>query len=317
MAIRIVATEFGGPEVLSVIHDEARPPGAGEVTVAVRAAGVNPVDYKLFGGMFGADPSRLPMPVGLELAGVVTEVGPDAVGPAGPVAVGDEVVAFGVTGAYADRVTVSAAHVVPRPSGLGWPEAAGLLLTGGTAMHALAVAGVGRGDTLLVHGASGGVGQLVVQLAVAAGVTVIGTAGERNHELLRGYGAVPVSYGDGLVERVRAAAPSGVDAAIDCVGTDEAVDSSLELVADRARIVSIAAGGRADTGIRLLGGFPGADPGTEIRAEAWRTLLPAAAEGRLRVVIARTYPLTEAAEALRFVRDGHAAGKVALLPGDD
>ena len=315
MATRIVATAFGGPEVLSVIHDELPPPGPGEVTVAVRAAGINPIDHKIVGGMFGTDPGKLPLPVGLEVAGVVTAVGSDARGPAEPVAVGDEVVAFSVSGGYADQVVVPAANVVPKPAELGWPEAAGLLLTGGTAVHALAVAGVGKGDTLLVHGASGSVGQLVVQLAVADGVTVIGTAGERNHELLRGYGAVPVGYGEGLVERVRAAAPSGVDAAIDCVGTDEAVDSSLELVADPARIVSMAAAGRGNTGITLIGGFPGADQGTEIRARAWRILLPAAAEGRLRVVVSRTYPLTEAAEALRFVRDGHAAGKVILVPG--
>jgi NADPH:quinone reductase len=170
------------------------------------------------------------------------------------------------------------------------------------------------GETVLVHGAAGSVGQIAVQLAVAARATVIGTAAARNHDLLRGYGAIPVTYGPGLADRVREAAPGGVAAAIDTVGTDEAVDTSLELVADRGRIVSIAAFGRGDTGIALIGTGPGADPGTEIRANAWRTLLPAAADGTLKVTIARTYPLAEAAEALRFVQDGHAAGKVVLLP---
>jgi NADPH:quinone reductase len=248
------------------------------------------------------------------VAGVVSAVGPGADGPAGPIAVGDEVIAAPVEGGYADTVTVPAANAVPKPAEVPWDVAAGTLLVGGTAVHALAVVDMKRGETLLVHGAAGSVGQVAVQLAVAAGVTVIGTAAERNHELLRGYGAIPVAYGSGLADRVRAVAPDGVDAAIDTVGTDEAVDTSLELVADRSRIVSIAAFGRADSGITLIGGGPGADPGTEIRANAWRTLLPAEADGTLKIVVARTYPLAEAAEALQFVREGHAGGKVVLLP---
>jgi len=315
MPTKIVATAFGGPEVLSQVEADVPAPAKGEVTVEVKAAAVNPADYKIVSGAMGADPDRLPLPVGLELAGVVTAVGPGAEGPAGPLAVDDEVVVtFPPTGAYADAVTVPAANVVPKPEGLPWAEAAGTLLVGGTATHALAVLDLKPGETLLVHGAAGSVGQTAVQLAVAAGVTVIGTAGERNHELLRSYGAVPVAYGPGLADRVREGAPGGVDAAIDTVGTDEAVDTSLELVSDRKRIVSIAAFGRADTGIRLIGGGPGADPGTEIRANAWRTLLPATADGTLKVVVTRTYPLAEAADALRFVRDGHAGGKVVLLP---
>ena len=129
--------------------------------------------------------------------------------------------------------------------------------------------------------------------------------------MLRSYGAIPVTYGSGLADRVRAIAPDGVDAAIDTVGTDEAVDVSLELVADHGRIVSIAAFGRADSGITLISGD---DPETNVRANSWQRLLPAAADGSLKIVVARTYPLAEAAEALQFVRDGHAGGKVVLLP---
>lgn len=314
MAKKIVATGYGGPEVLSAVEADVPAPEAGQVVVEVRAAGINPVDWKIVSGMMGTDTARLPLPVGLELAGVVAAVGPGAQGPAGPISVGDEVVAHPVRGAYADTVTVPAANVVPKPAALGWPEAAGTLLAGGTAVHALAVVDVQPGETLLVHGASGSVGQVAVQLAVQAGATVVATAAERNHGLLRSYGAVPVTYGPGLADRVRAAAPEGVDAAIDTVGTDEAVDVSLELVADRARIVSVAAFGRADTGIRLIGSGPGADPGTGIRANAWEQLLPAAADGTLKVVVSRTYPLDRAADALEFVKDGHAAGKVVLLP---
>jgi NADPH:quinone reductase-like Zn-dependent oxidoreductase len=314
MATKVVATAFGGPEVLSVVEADVPAPTEGEVTVAVRAAGINPADHKIVSGAFGADPARLPMSVGLELAGVVTAVGPHAEGPGGPLAVGDEVVVNPVQGAWAEEVTVPAASAVPKPAALPWPVAGGILLAGATAVHALAVVDVKPGETLLVHGAAGSVGQIAVQLAVAAGATVIGTAAARNHDLLRGYGAIPVTYGPGLADRVHEAAPGGVAAAIDTVGTDEAVDTSLELVADRGRIVSIAAFGRGDTGIALIGSGPGADPGTEIRANAWRTLLPAAANGTLKITVARTYPLAKAAEALRFVQDGHAAGKVVLLP---
>jgi NADPH:quinone reductase len=311
IARAVVAAAYGGPDKLELREVEVPAPGAGEVTIEVRAAGVNPVDYKLFSGARGADPAALPLPVGLEVAGVVTAVGPDAEGPAGPLSVGDEVVSAPVEGGYADTVVAAAATTVPKPAALPWAEAAGAVLTGGTALHALQLVAVGPGETLLVHGASGSVGQIVVQLAVEAGATVVATAGPRNHELLRGFGAVPVTYGPGLAERVREVAPGGVDAAVDAIGTDEAVDTSLELVADRSRIVSIAAFGRADTGITLISGD---DPGTHVRAHAWKTILPAAANGSLKISIARTYPLTEAAEALRFVRDGHAAGKVVLLP---
>ncbi len=248
MATKIVATGFGGPEVLSVVEAEVPQPGPGKVVIAVKAAGINRFDHKIISGAMGADPDRLPLPVGLEVAGVVTAAGPEAVGPAGLIAVGDEVVAYPVEGGYADTVAARAKVVVPKPSAVDWPVAGSILLVGGTAAHALQVAAAKRGETLLVHGAAGGVGQIAAQLAVQDGVRVIGTASEANHELLRGYGVVPVTYGPGLADRVSELAPDGVDAAIDLIGTDEAVDVSLELVADRGRIVSIAAFGRADRG---------------------------------------------------------------------
>jgi NADPH:quinone reductase-like Zn-dependent oxidoreductase len=294
-----------------VVQVDVGPPGRGEVVVDVRAAGVNPVDHKIVSGAMGNDPARLPRPVGLEVAGVVSAVGPDTTGPGGPLSVGDEVVAYPVQGGYADTVVAAAANTVPKPAALPWPQAAGVLLTGGTAAHTLQASGIEPGETLLVHGGAGSVGQLAVQLAVRAGATVVATAAERNHDRLRGLGAIPVTYGPGLADRVRAAAPGGVDAAIDTIGTDEAVDTSLELVSDRSRIVSVAAFGRADAGIVLLSKD---DPETHVRAEAWRTLLPAVADGSVTITVARTYPLAEAAEALRFVRDGHAGGKVVLLP---
>ena len=182
-----------------------------------------------------------------------------------------------MNGGYAENVVAPASVVVPKPPAVDWPVAGSILAVGGTAAHALQIAAAKPGETLLVHGAAGSVGQIAVQLAVQDGVRVIGTAGESNHDLLRGYGVIPVTYGPGLADRVRALAPDGVDAAIDTVGTDEAVDTSLELVADHRRIVSIAAFGRADSGIVLISGD---DPETNVRAERLATAA-AGCSGRL------------------------------------
>lgn len=314
MSAVAVATAFGGPEVLSVIDEPTPEPGPGEVRIEVRASGVNPIDYKLYGGTFGADPSSLPKRVGLEAAGVVTAVGTDATGPAGPVTAGDEVIAFGPEGAACAEYVVPATAVVPKPATMSWEAASGLLLTGGTAVHCLEAVSLEPGQTVLVHGASGGVGLLLVQLAVARGATVIATASKARHDQLREFGAVPVAYGAGLADRVREAAPSGIDAAIDLVGTDEAVDVSLELVDDHARIASIAAFGRADTGIQLLGNGPGGDPGTDIRDASRLRLTKAVENGTLRVLVAKTYPLSDIAAAHREIMSGHTNGKIALLP---
>jgi NADPH:quinone reductase len=311
----VIATAYGGPEVLAVVDEPVAEPGPGQAVLQVRAAGVNPIDVKSYSGQFGSDPARLPLRLGLEAAGVVTAVGAGATGPAGPVLVGDEVIAFRASGAYAAELLVPADVLVPRPATLDWAQASGLMLTGATAWHALVATGVAQGDTVLVHGASGGVGVMAVQLAALRGATVIGTAGPASQDFLRDLGAIPVTYGAGLADRVRAAAPQGVDVALDLVGTDEAVDVSLELVADRTRIATIAAGQRGlKLGIKALGGGPGADPGTEIRAAARLDLARLAGEGKLRVVVSRTYPLDEVAEAHRFSLAGHVTGKIALIP---
>ena len=315
MTRAVVATAFGGPEVLAVIETPVSPPGPGEVLISVRAAGTNPIDYKLYSGVMGQDPARLPMRLGSEAAGVVTEAADGVSGPGGPVRAGDEVVAYPIAGAYADDVVVPAASVIPKPTTLSFEEASGMMLTGVTAAHALTVTQVGAGDTILVHGASGGVGLMAVQLAVTAGARVIGTASESGHALLREFGAEPVTYGAGLEERVRALALGGVDAAVDCAGGDEALDTSLALVADRGRIVTIVASRRAfGAGIKVIGRAPGADPGTEIRAAARLELARLASDGKLRVVVAATYPLAEAAAAHRALATGHTHGKIVLVP---
>lgn len=316
---RIVATGFGGPEVLTLQEVDLADPGPHEVRIAVRAAGVNPVDTKVYSGQMGADPASLPMPLGYEAAGVVTAVGPHSAwangAEEGPIAVGDEVIAFRVRGAYAADLVVAQDALVRRPASLGWAESGGLMLTGATATHLVTRTAVGPGDTVLVHGASGGVGLMTVQLAALRGARVIATAGEARHDLLRALGAEPVTYGDGLLDRVRALAPDGVDVALDLIGTDEALDVSLALVEDRERIASIAGFQRApQEGIPLLGSGPGADPGDEIRNAARPELARLAGDGTLRVVVAATYPLAQAARAHAQVATGHTTGKVVLLP---
>ena len=177
----------------------------------------------------------------------------------------------------------------------------------------LHVTGVAAGETIVVHAASGAVGVSVLQQAALLGARVVGTASERNFDIVRRYGGVPVTYGDGLEQRVRDAAPGGVVAALDCIGTDEAVDVSLALVADRDRIVTIAAGHRAESdGIRHIAG---AKPDSQAYRDRVRAdLVRLAAEGRLEVPVARTFPLADALEAVELLRGQHPGGKLALIP---
>lgn len=282
----------------------------GQVLLDVCAAGTNPIDYKLYSGAMGDDPAALPMPVGMEVAGVVSATGAGAQGYTGALSVGDEVIATNVRGGYSEQLVVAAADVGHKPTGLSFEQAAGLILAGATAWHLLTKTDVGTGDTVLIHAAGGGVGLMAVQLAAARGARVIATASHSRHDELRGYGAHPVVYGPGLADRVRAIGT--VDAALDLVGTDEALDTSVELVADRARIATIAGFGRAgELGIAAL---TGADGGQEIRNAARPELIKLADEGRLEVTVDKVFSLGEAADAHRYLQAGHTRGKVVLVP---
>lgn len=315
MTTAVVATSYGGPEGLALIDVEVPAPGPGEVAISVLACGVNPIDAKVYSGAFGTDPADLPKRLGFEAAGVVTAVGPDAEGPEGPIAIGDEVIAYRINGAYAGDVVVPASAVIPKPASLDWPQAAGLMLTGVTAVHLLTATGVKAGDTVLVHGASGGVGLMVVQLAILRGAQVIGTASEKRHGLLEELGVEPVTYGPGLLDRVRAVAPGGVDVALDLIGNAEALETSLALVSDRDRIATIANFSDGPTaGIKVLGGGPGADPGDEIRENARVPLARHAGDGSLTVHLGATFGLDEVIEAHRLQLSGKASGKIVLLP---
>lgn len=316
MVSAVVASSYEGPSAVTVIEVDHVEPGAGQVVVAVRAAALNPFDAKMTAGAAGTDPAKLPLRLGSEAAGVVTAVGPDAVGLEGEtLAVGDEVYGHRLSGAQASELTVKAEHLIRKPPSVSFGEAAGLLATGTTAVHALEAARVAPGDTVLIHGVSGGVGRMAAQLVLLRGARVIGTASPRRHDELRDLGIEPVAYGAGLAARVNELAPGGIDAAIDTVGTDEALEVSLKLLRDPARFVSIvnfaatlAAGGQA------IGGGPGADPGREIRAAARLTLAGFLADGSLDVEIARSYPLADAAAAYAFLVEGHAGGKIILEP---
>ena len=278
--------------------------------VDVRAAGANPVDYRLYSGDMGRDPANLPMPVGMEIAGVVAAVTQGVAGYTGALTVGDAVIVTGVRGGYAEQVLAAASDVGHKPEALSFEAASGLLLAGGTAWHLLTNTGVRTGDTVLIHGGSGGVGLMAVQLAVARGARVIATASPARHDQLRRYGAEPVAYGAGLADRVRAI--GRVDAALDLVGTDEALDTSVELVADRSRIATIA--GFARAGALGIAALTGADGGQEIRDAARAELLALAVDGKVEVTVDRVFSLGEAAEAHRYLQAGHARGKVVLVP---
>lgn len=316
MVNAVVATSYEGPSAISVIEVASRPPESGEVVVAVRAAALNPYDAKLASGVAGADPAKLPLRLGSEAAGVVTAVGEDAVGLEGePLAVGDEVYGHRLSGAQASELTVKAGNLIRKPSGASFAEAAGLLSTGTTAVHGLEAARVSAGDVLLIHGVSGGVGRLAAQLALLRGARVIGTASEKRHADLAGLGIEPVAYGDGLLDRVLALAPSGVDAALDTVGTPEALEVSAHLLGDISRLVTIVNFTAVlDAGGQAIGGGPGADPGREVRAAARLTLAGLLADDALDVEIARTYPLSKTHTAYELLTTGHAGGKVIVEP---
>ncbi|MFT4087310.1 MAG: NADP-dependent oxidoreductase [Gordonia sp. (in: high G+C Gram-positive bacteria)] len=289
---------------------DVRTPASGEVTIRITAAGVNPVDLKQLRRV--TDPGLLPLPIGFEIAGVVSAVGPGAGIASGPVEVGDRVAAFRVRGGYAEALTVPSRDVFALADSVDDDAGAGLLLAGCTAADLLERSGAQPGDTILMHAASGAVGILVVQLATMRGIRVIGTCSPAREAEVKRFGGVPIPYGSGVVARVRALAPDGVVAALDAAGTDDAVAASLELVPDRSRIITVAAQAAAEHGFIALSG---AQPQSAAFRDSVRgELLALLAAGQLQVPIARTYPLSEAREALALVASGKAGGKVVLHP---
>lgn len=314
MAHAIVYTSIGAPEVLTLTEIPEPEPAAGEAVVRIEAAGVNPIDAKQRSGFRPLPPITAPRRVGYDGAGVVTAVGAGVTA----VSVGDRVAIRDTPGTYATALSVPVAHLAPLPDAVTSAEGAALGIPAGTAYQSLRSLGVTDGDVLLVHAGSGAVGQAVVQFAVAWGATVIATGSPASHERLRELGAIPVAYGDGLEDRVRAAAPRPVTVALDNAGTDEAIATSLALVADRSRIATIVRGpDAASFGIQAFsGGSPTPLSAQELewRAEALPATIALIASDRFSVEFGPELPLAEAAEAHRLVEAHAARGKILLVP---
>lgn len=299
----VVYEEFGGPEVLHPLEVDEPHAGPGDVRIAVRAAGVNPMDYKLRHGWFNAEATVFPVVPGLELAGVVDEVGEGVT----EFAVGDEVVGWAKTGSFAEYAL--AGVIAKKPANVSWSEAVALPVAGATSARVLRGLGLKSGETVLIHGAAGGVGAVGVQLAVALGATVIGTAAEANHDYLRSLGAIPVAYGEGLVDRVREVAPQGIDAVYDVAGKG-ALPDSIELRGGTDRIITIADSGAGDLGVQFSAG--GKPAGVE--AAGLGEQLQLAANGNLKLRVGGTFTFADAPKAAEISESGHAPGKLILKP---
>ncbi|MFI6346132.1 NADP-dependent oxidoreductase [Streptomyces sp. NPDC050560] len=294
---------FGGPEVLGFVEAEAPVPGAGQIQVEVRACGVNPADWFVReGGMGGG----LPQGTGFEVAGTVSRVGEDVTG----VAVGERVFGGMLFGGF----TAGAAQFAVldfwarMPEGMSFEQAAAIPMNGETALRILDEVGVARGHTVFVNGGSGAVGQIATQLAVARGARVVVTSGEAKAATLRGLGATVVGYGEGLSERVREAAPGGVDRVLD-MGPGGQLPELVALAGgDPAHVVTITDFAGADAlGVRASG-----REGTEFRFDALETIATAVTTGSLSVPVWRVEPWENVAEVQESIKSGTARGKTVL-----
>jgi len=281
-------------------------PGPGQVLIQVRAAGINPGEAKIREGLLHERwPATFPSGEGSDLAGVVEQLGPDVAG----VEVGDEVIGFTHRRAsHAELVLVAAGDLTPRPAGVPWEVAGSLFVAGATAWAAVRAVDPRAGDVVVVSAAAGGVGSIAVQLARLTGATVIGLAGPANHEWLQSHGVIPVAYGEGAADRIRAASDGRVDAFIDAWGSGY-VDLALELGAAPDRIDTIVDWDRAaQVGAKTDGNMAGA------RAEVLAELADLIAQGRLDIPIAATYPLDAVRDAYRELEHQHTRGKIVLVP---
>jgi NADPH:quinone reductase-like Zn-dependent oxidoreductase len=300
-AVRIHS--FGDSSVLRLEQVQERDPGPGEVQVAVRAAGINPGEIPIREGRFGGEP---PFGQGSDFAGDVVGVGEGVTA----WRVGDEVIGFSdERSAQADCVTIAADRVIAKPDALTWDVAGSLYVVGTTAVAAIDAVAPSAGETVVVAGAAGGVGVLAAQLARLAGARVIGTASTANHAALEELGVEPVAYGDGVADRIRALAPDGVDAFIDCFGSGN-VDLALELGVDPQRVDTIIDFAARSKGVKTDGMSTVADIGGALTRIA--DLL---ARGEIALPIKARYPIDEVATAYDALGDRHGLGKIVLQVG--
>ncbi|MDP9793806.1 NADPH:quinone reductase-like Zn-dependent oxidoreductase [Catenuloplanes nepalensis] len=312
----VVFTEFGPAGVMHVAEVDEPHAGPGQVRIAVRASGLSAGEVLLRSGTLrDAVPHTFPHRTGFDAAGVVDEVGAGVTG----VAAGDEVFGMApmtVRGTNADLAVLSA--WAPKPAAWSWAEAGGAAGGAETAARVLDRLAVASGQTVLVNGAAGATGSIVVQFAAARGAVVIGTASEHNHDFLRGYGVLPATYGPGLPDRVRRIAPAGVDAVVDCAGG--ALPDLIAIAGDPARVVTIADFTAAAHGVHMSHGAPADETGQALGAGAdplavhgLGIAVELAAAGRLSIPVAATFPLTEAAAAHELSETRHARGRIVLI----
>ncbi|MFB7670582.1 NADP-dependent oxidoreductase [Kitasatospora purpeofusca] len=294
--------DYGGPENQEFLDRPVLEPGPGQLAVAVRAAGVNPVDWKVRRGLLGRE-RQLPFVMGSEASGVVERIGPGVTG----FTPGDEVFGLVAAGAFAEQTLLLAGSSALKPAKVGFDLAATLPVAAATADDAVRDIGVGAGQTLLILGVSGGVGSAAAQIARSRGIRVVGTAGDANRAYVESLGAVPVRYGEGVADRIRAVAPDGVDGILDLIGGDDLRAAAVTL-ADRSRLVATS---DPVTAQELGGRFVtrSTTPGT------LAALAELVAAGELDPNISARYPLAHAAEALAAVESGHARGKLVLEVG--
>lgn len=306
MARAVRFDDYGAVDVLEVRNVDAPEPGPGQVRVEVRAAGINPGEDKIRSGALREQwPSTFPSGQGSDFAGVVTELGEGVQ----RVAVGDEVIGWtDERGSHAELVVAPAEHLTPKPPGVSWEVAGALFVAGSSAYAAVRAVDAGPGDNVVVSAAAGGVGSITVQLARRAGARVIGLASEANHPWLSRHGIVPVAYGEGVAERIREAAPGGVDALIDLAGHGYvALGLQLGVAPDRIdTIVDFAA--VQEHGVKAEGSAAAAS------AEVLAELAGLVETGELEIPIARTYPLDQVRDAYADLRQGHTRGKIVLVP---
>ena len=298
----IVYTEYGDADVLRLEEIAQPEPGPGQVRIAVRAVGVNPLDWKLRSGGMARDAApEGPQIPGVEVSGVV-----DAAGEGARFAVGDEVLGWAEGGAYAEYALASSGLIAAKPASISWREAAALPVAGETARRVLRLLDVDGDDVLLIHGASGAVGRVATQLAVALGATVVAVGGKQAQDDLKSLGAIPVLYGDGWAGRVREAAPKPVNKVLDAAGYG-VLPESVELVGDKARVITIADPVAFETGITFTTGADDKDKLADLEE-----IVALSADGKVSVALGKDYPLAEAADAQRESATGHPGGKLTL-----
>jgi NADPH:quinone reductase len=306
MARAVRFDQYGDRDVLYVAEVDVPAPSTGEVVVEVRAAAINPGEASIRKGLLDkAFPATFPSGEGSDLAGVVSSIGDGVT----EFAVGDEVLGWSwQRSSHAEYAAVPVTQLIQKPAGLSWEVAGSLYIVGCTAFAAVRAVNVGEGDTVAVSAAAGGVGSVVVQLLMTKAATVLGIASERNHEWLAAHGVIPIAYGEGLAERLQAAAPNGIDAFIDLFGP-EYVQLAVDVGVEPSRIETIISREKAqEVGAKVEGS------GDASTVEVLAEMAELVASGQIEIPVAAVYPLEQVRDAFAELEERHTHGKIVLVP---